>query len=163
MNGLKLIKCLYILVLPTIFACSNNSDIDLVEKDLLEYGLPITIQAPDSIVVKTMDWLVQKDVTIKGPDWYSLQIFSSKAQTTKIEDALRLQKSTVEDGTYFDEFILEEQDGFIYQLKIDSITNYDFRHVKIQGDNEYIFQAGMMGNYTQAQVERLYEIAKLAK
>ena len=163
MNGFNLIKCLYILILPAIFACSNNSDIDLVEKDLLEYGLPITIQAPDSIVVKTMDWLVQKDVTIKGPDWYNLQIFSSKAQTTKMEDALSVQRSTVEDGTYFDEFILEEQDGFIYQLKIDSLTNYDFRHVKIQGDNEYVFQAGMMGNYTLEQIERLYEIAKLAK
>ena len=163
MNGFNWNKSIYIFLFIGMVACTNNTQLQFGEKDLLQYGLPITIQAPDSIEVKTMDWLVQKDITIKGPDWYSLQIFSSKAQSNKVDDVLASQKSTVQEGTYFDQFILEEQDGFIYRLKIDSLTNYDFRHIKIQGDNEYIFQAGMMGSYTLDQIEQLYEIAKQAR
>ncbi|NND34303.1 MAG: hypothetical protein HKN76_17090, partial [Saprospiraceae bacterium] len=92
-----------------------------------------------------------------------LQIFSSKVGSQNLETAMKDLKQSVEEGIYFSKFMLEESDGFVFELMIDTLVNYDFRHLKIQGDNEYLFQAGMSGYYSQDQIEQLYQIAKQAQ
>lgn len=146
-----------------IFSCSTDNNAKLAERDLLEYGMPITIKMPDSAEVKTMDWGVQKDVTIEGENDFSIQIFSSQTSSQNLESALREIKEVVQTGPYFSKYILEESDGFIFEMTVDTIANYDFRHLKIQGDNEYLFQAGLASKLGQVQIEKLYQIAKEAK
>jgi hypothetical protein len=164
MNLAKLIKSLCLFVICILVACKSGlHDFNLSEKDLLEYGIPITIQVPDSAKIKAMDWGIQKDVSISGIPGYSLQIFSSKASTHDLTLAIKDLKQTVEDGVYFSKFVMEEPDGFIFEMMIDTLINYDFRHLKIQGDNEYLFQAGMSDSFTQKEVEKLYQISKSAK
>lgn len=164
MNLAKLIKSLCILVIATLVACkSGESDWHLVEKNLLEYGVPIILQVPDSVEVKSIDWGIQKDISITGVPGYSLQIFSSRASTHNLEIAMKDLRQTVEDGVYFSKFVLEEPDGFIFEMMIDTLINYDFRHLKIQGDKEYLFQAGMSETYTLPEAEKLYQICKAAK
>jgi hypothetical protein len=164
MNLANLTKSLCLLFIWAVVACkSGNEDIALVEKDLLEYGIPITLMVPDSAEIKAMDWGIQKDISIAGAPGYSLQIFSSRAGTHNMSVALNDLKETVEDGVYFSKFILEEPDGFIFEMMFDSLVNYDFRHLKIQGDNEYLFQLGMSDSFNQKQVEKLYQISKEAR
>lgn len=164
MNKTNLVKSIYILLaFGIIAACSSTPKMEFSERDLLEYGLTITVQAPDSVEIKKVDWGVQKDVTLVGPDWYNLQIFNAQATTYKIEEILQEMKETVEAGTYFSEMTVEDPDGFIFKTQIDSLVNYDFRHIKIQGDNEYIFQGGLLGSFDRAEIEKLYEIAQAAK
>ena len=147
-----------------MLACqSGEPNINLTSKDLLEYGIPITLEVPDSAEIKAMDWGIQKDVSITDGSWYDMQIFSSKVGNHNLETAVKEVKEAVEEGTYFSKFITEEADGFVFEMMIDTLLNYDFRHVKVQGDNEYIFQAGMSGSYSQKQVEQLYQIAKAAQ
>lgn len=152
------------MLLSIFLACqSGHGDLNLQEKDLLEYGVPITIQVPDSAEIKSMDWGIQKDISISGAPGYSLQIFSSQATTHNLSNAISDLKQTVEDGVYFSKFVLEESDGFIFEMMIDTVVNYDFRHLKIQGDNEYLFQAGMSDSFTREQIEVLYQVAKEAR
>lgn len=131
--------------------------------DLLEYGIPITIEVPDSAKVKTMDWGIQKDISIGGAPGYSLQIFSSQVSTHDMAVAIKDLRQTVEDGVYFSKFIKEDTDGFIFEMMIDTVINYDFRHLKIQGDREYLFQAGMSDTFTREEIEKLYDVAKKAR
>jgi len=164
MNLAKLIKSLCLIPVCLLIACNTGgSDLHLQERDLLEYGIPITIEVPDSAEIKSMDWGIQKDISIAGVSGYSLQIFSSRTSTHDLTAAMKDLKQTVEDGVYFSKFILEEPDGFIFEMMIDTVINYDFRHLKIQGDKEYLFQGGMSDTFSEEQVQMLYEVAKNAK
>jgi hypothetical protein len=154
-----------VLIFLILTACqSGENQLDLIEKDLLSYGIPITLQMPDSAQIKTMDWGTQKDITILSPtDWYSLQLFSSMATNHNMDAVKAEYLELAQENPYFQRVVSEDPDGFIYELVIDSLTNYDFRHIKIQGDKEYVFQAGMYGTYTLDQIEQLYQISKSAK
>ncbi len=153
---------IFLLYAMLAMQCSSETT-ELMERDLLQYGMPITLSVPDSVDIKTMDWGLQKDVTLKGDDNYNLQIFSSQTSTPNMAILLSQHKEMVRENPYFNKFVQEDADGFIYELQVDSLANFNFRHFKIQGDREYIFQTGMVGNYTQEEASRLYQISQEAK
>ena len=160
-----MIRCLPIILSIIILTCctSKPDDLALVEKDLLGYGIPITLNVPDSAEIKTRDFGVQKDITIQGPDWYNLQIFSSTASSSNMAKVKSEYLSIINDNPYFRDMVSEEEDGFIFEMEIDSLQNYDFRHIKIQGDREYVFQAGLFGTFSLEDIEKLYKISKEAR
>ena len=124
--------------------------------DLMRYGLPIKIKAPLDAEVKMSDMLLMKDVTVKK-DEYDMQIFSSEAMTpdaTKIKaEQLKDQKSK----STFSKIIQEDPNGFIFEkFRSDSTLNYDFRYIRIQGDEQYIFQTGLIGKFSEKQVREMY-------
>ncbi len=136
----------------------------LVEKDLLSYGVPLTLQVPDSAEITLTEWGLQKDITIvDAKSGYNLQVFNSKALTHNLEKLKENQRALVEEGPYFSKIITDEADGFVFELKVDSTINYDFRHFKIQGDQEYLFQGGLMSRYSLEEAQKIYAIAKAAK
>ncbi|NRB51086.1 MAG: hypothetical protein HRU41_25670 [Saprospiraceae bacterium] len=154
---------LFVVAIIFMWACSPNaSKQDWVEKDLLQYGIPMTILAPDSAEVNSSDLggLIQ-DVTIKQGDDYYVQIYASDAETTDIARVKSAQLSEVKSNRYFSKIIQEETEGFIYETAIDSsLISYGFRYVRVQGDKEYIFQTGLVGNFSLEQVEKMYESVK---
>ena len=154
---------LFVVAIIFMWACSSDSSKqDWVEKDLLQYGIPMTILAPDSAEVNSSDLggLIQ-DVTIKQGDDYYVQIYASDAETTDIARVKSAQLSEVKSNRYFSKIIQEETEGFIYETTIDSfLISYGFRYVRVQGDKEYIFQTGLVGNFTLEQVEKMYESVK---
>ena len=81
---MKRFVCLLALVWG-MMACNSEPQSTLSELNLLEYGLPITVQAPDSAKVKKVDMgSIMKDVTIKHGEDYSIQIYASQATTNDI-------------------------------------------------------------------------------
>lgn len=145
-----------------IFAACGGTDIEDWQKlDLLEYDMPISIKAPSDPEIKTMDLLVQKDIWVKKGDHYNVQIFQSDASGTdpeKVKDALLAE---VKNNPFFSKIVSETSEGFIYETLIDSTDyNYGFRHVKIMGDKEYIFQTGLIGTFVLEDVERMYTAVK---
>ena len=140
-----------------IVGCSGESEDDgLVEMDLLSYGVPILIKAPEGSIVESKDLLVQKDVTVRSGSDFSLQIFESDALTRDIGAIRSRMLTEVQSNPYFQEVIEEDENGFIYKTAIDSnYINYGFRHVRLQGDKEYVFQTAMRGKFTLEQVQRM--------
>ncbi len=158
------LKGILLCLIAGLFGCQGASDaVVLEEKDLLSYGIPITIQAPVDADIKTMDWGFQRDITVSDSNWYKLQIFSSRATIHNLADLKAQYVQEAVNNPYFREITQEDPDGFVFSLEIDSLINYDFRHFKLQGDNEYLFQAGMIGSFTEEQIQRLYQIAKEAR
>lgn len=154
---------LFVVAIIFMWACeSNGTKQDWVEKDLLQYGIPMTIMAPDSAEVNSSDLggLIQ-DVTVKKGEDYYIQIYASDAETTDIARVKSAQLSEVKSNRYFSKIVQEESEGFIYETAIDSSTiNYGFRYLRVQGDKEYIFQTGLVGNFSLEQVEKMYEAVK---
>ena len=128
--------------------------------DLMKYGLPIQIMAPQDAVVKANDAGFYKDVTVKHGDKYFVQIISTSATFTDINRLKQDQLNEVKKNPYFKEVIFDETNGFIFKKQVDSLVNFDFRYVKIQGSDEYIFQTGLTGTFTEDDVRQMYESVK---
>ena len=134
---------------------------NLNDLDLMSHGLPIKIKAPADSKVVAEDMGFIKDVTVKGEGNYFLQILGSELSTTDITAVVNSQKEDAKNSPFFAEIVSEDENGFIFKKQItpDRI-NYDFRSIKIQGDQEYIFQTGMMGNFSLDEVKTMYAAVK---
>lgn len=148
-----------------VIACQNEDNkIPLVPLDLSAYNVPVTIQAPDSADVKMMDMGFMKDVSVKKGDNYYVQVYASQATMTDPTKILAQQLSEVKDNRYFSKIVREEPAGFIYETTIDSSNiNYGFRHVRVQGDNEFIFRTGLIGIFSLEDVEHMYKAVQPTK
>jgi len=148
-----------------LFACQNNATTKLKELNLLQYNIPITIMAPDSAKVVAGSLSFSQDITIKSPeDNFDLQIFAYDATTTDLATVKASHLAEVKSNAYFSKIIEEEEAGFIYSMVYDSTaTNYGFKYLKIQGDKEYIFQTGLVGNFGLDDVKIMYQAVKNEK
>lgn len=141
-----------------IISCGNEPKTEPL--DLMKHGLPIQIMAPQEAVVKSNDAGFYKDVTVKYGDNYFVQIISTSVTISDIAQLKSDQLRQVKKHPHFKEVIFEEENGFIFEKQIDSLTNFDFRYIKIQGSDEYIFQTGLSGTYSQEDVRAMYESVK---
>ena len=161
-------KYYYLLLLSclSLFACQNTaSKSDLQPLDLLKYGIPITIMAPDSVAISNGTLSFSQDVTIKGEEpGFDIQIFGYDAATTNIDAVKGEHLADIKTNRYFSKIIQEDSDGFIYEIALDSTNlNYGFKHIRIQGDREYIFQTAMVGSFNLEDTKRMYEAVQPKK
>lgn len=128
--------------------------------NLLAQDIPVTVLAPPGAKVKKGDLgSVMKDVTVRGTDenaWYNLQVFASRSLHNSVETAKQSELENVKANPSFDQLIEEFPDGFVYRTSIDSLTNHNFRRVKVVGDQEVIFQTGLLGTFSEDEVRRMY-------
>jgi hypothetical protein len=128
------------------------------ELDLIANGLPISIKAPDSAQVKTMDMGILKDVTIKKGEDFHVQILASEATTSSVQPILKEQRASVESGQFFSRIIREDESGFLYETMIDSLnSSYGFCYVFLKGNREFIFQSGLIGIFSEEEAQKMYE------
>ena len=66
----------------------------------------------------------------------------------------------VKNNPYFSRIVQEEENGFIYELVIDSTLNYSFRYIWPQGDKLYTFQTGVVETYALPEAKKLYQAVK---
>lgn len=147
-----------------VLGCASDPASNYKELDLLSYGVPIKIMAPDSADVKKEDWIAQQGITVSKGDDYEVQIWAGEAASTDVATLKANKLAEVQSNRWFSKIIKEDSDGFIFENKIDSTTSfYGFYHLVIQGDNEYTFQNGLRGNFTLEQAEQMYDAVKPAK
>ncbi|KAA3639026.1 MAG: hypothetical protein DWQ02_04320 [Bacteroidetes bacterium] len=145
----------------TIWACNNDPAEEWSELDLLPYGIPISIMAPDSADVNMSNLGVMKDITVKKGNEYNVQIFASPLSSDNLGELKASQLEEVKSNRFFSQIITDEPNGFIYETVIDSNNiNYGFRHVYYQADLEYVFQQSLVGSFTQEQIEKMYKAIK---
>ncbi len=143
-------------------ACNTGSTSNFKPKDLLEYGVPLTILAPDSVEVKKEDWIVRKGLSIRNEaENFYVQLWIKNAKSNNLEQSKNEVLSEVKAERYFSKVINEDEGGFIFEKQIDSTTTeYNFRYIKLQGDKEFIFQKGLSGLYSLKDIEAMYEAVK---
>ncbi len=140
-------------------ACSSTVQ-SLPDLDLMKHGLPIKIKAPENAKVNVQDMGLMKDVTVSADDGFSLQILSSDA-ISDMPSVKSDRLSEVKRHPFFSKIIEETDAGFIFEkTSPDSSKNYDFRHIRFQGDKQYLFQASMIGKFTEDQVREMWDAVK---
>ena len=137
-------------------ACDHRPD-GFHPRHLGEYGLDLTLLVPDSADIQVKDYGAMRDITIRdGSDFY-LQIFEFQSPTGDSAGEKLRQLNTVRRDPFFRELILEDEHGFIYSKLVDTATvDYDFRYIRMLGDQELIFQTGLTGTYSLEAVSRMY-------
>lgn len=126
--------------------------------DLMKYGMPIKIDAPADAEFNLTDYGFAKDLTITKGTEYNIQILSSKVTDTDLKSIKTQKMNEVKGSLYFSRIVEEFDNGFIFEKKIsENILKYDFRSIKLQADEEYIFQAGLTGNFTEEQIKKMYK------
>lgn len=152
--------CLFFLIVVA-YSCKQDPASQYVETDLMADGLPIKIMAPPESEVKLEDYGFLKDVTVKKGDNFYIQIMESEADNFDLKAVKAEKLAEVKAGPFFSKILSEEEHGFIFEKKLDEETfNYDFRYVKIQGSNQYLFQRGLIGLFSQEDVEAMYAAVK---
>ncbi len=141
-----------------LFQCQGDQQDEWKSVDLLEHGIPLSVQAPDSIEVEKMNLGgILQDVTLRRGDDYFIQIYASDASTNDISKLKADQLAEVKTNRFFSKIVEEDEQGFIYETQIDSLINFGFRYIHLQADREYIFQTGLTGTYTLDEVKRMYQ------
>jgi hypothetical protein len=142
-------------------ACKNSNSISgLKDLDLMSNGMPIKIKAPEGSVVKSDDMGLVKEVTVKSEDNYYIQILSGQAYSSDIKVLKNRQMDNAISNKYFSRIVEEDDNGFIFEKKypeLNDLTIYDFGYIKLQGDYQYTFQAGLMSQFTLEQVKKMYK------
>ncbi len=131
---------------------------------LIEYGIPITLTAPEDAAVKDRSDNLMQDVLIEG-DHYYVQIYGTSATNpdckTLAQDALTDYKTT--DGT-FKKIVRQDDCGFVYAVQTERDTNtyYNFDYYSVKGNKTYRFTttSGPLVDLNQQQVEAIYEAVK---
>ena len=145
-----------------IFACAGEPQDSWKPKNLLEYGIPITVKVPnpDSVIVDKDDLGPFLDLTVDGGEGYYLQIYASGAETNDIAQIKADQLSMAKEQPYFSKIIQEEEAGFIFENQIDSTSSYGFRYIQVKGDREIVIRNHLSRLFTLDQIERMYEAVK---
>jgi len=147
-----------LMILLLGFISCKPSGPPLKPLDLLSEGLPLKINAPEGVEISSSDLGLMKDVTVKNEDGYSIQIFESEATQLEASKAISTIKEEIEGSKYFSKIVSEDSGGFIFEKKVDeNYINYDFRHVKIRGDKQYVIQAGLSSKHTLDQIKSMYQ------
>lgn len=156
----SLYRLILLSVIALSFGCTSPKS-NLESLDLLSYGLPLKIMAPPGSEVEFDDLGIIKDVTVKGGERFFVQIFASETNTLDPKVLISDLKTTIEAGPFFSKIMEEDEFGFIYEKKIDEeYINYDFRQVKIRGDQKYVFQTGLSGKYELDDIREMYKAVK---
>lgn len=150
---------IFISVLISIFilsACGNGAKDSKL--DLMSYGLPISIGAPEGSTVEVDDMGVWKDASIKSGDDYFVQVICSDATSLNVQKIVADKKEEAKNIPFFTKLIQEDEAGFIFEKQIDeNTTDYDFVHIRIQGDKEYIYTTGLYGTFSEDAVRNMYK------
>lgn len=154
-------------------ACQSgaSSEASLEERfpkklNLLEYGMPFSIQVPADAKVKDQSNKFIQDLVIEGQDYY-LQIYGQDAAAATC-NALAQEAQTdlkTTSGT-FKKMVTTEDCGFLYQVETPNDTNkyYNFAWYRIQGNKSFNFSTTASRQlFTLDQVEAMYTAAKSAK
>lgn len=136
--------------------CKSDKSDSYPSKDLLKHGFAISVKAPEDAEVKFDDYGIMQELTIAKGVEYNVQILKSTSNTSSTKEALEGQMNLVKSDRYFSKVIEEYEKGFIFEKKIDDNINYDFRYIKLVGEDEYIYQTGMIGTYTEENVRAMY-------
>jgi hypothetical protein len=151
---------LVIAIFTFIFAACGGKKTNLVDKDLLEYNMPINIMAPADAKYDNRDIGDFNSLTIEDTLGYRLTIESIIAGSLEkdIATIMKDEKALVQADSFFVGFEKEEEAGFIYKLSIDNIVSYDFKYFRIVGDRKYIFKGALGSFHTDLKaVEKMYK------
>lgn len=156
------VKC----IVPLLFLCACTATPSTTDTwktlDLMPYGIPLSVQAPDSAEVHVVRVGAVEDVSIKntGQTPYALQLFVQPALTNDIAALKFNQINEVKSNPFFGKIVEEDEQSFIYSLNNQDSSTYSFRYTHLQADKEYIFTTDFNQSFSLEEIKRLLQAVR---
>lgn len=160
LNAISL-KMRIILLLSVIFfltSCGGNDDRQ--KKENLKQKLPFEVDAPWGASYETREYNEVTSYIIRKDDEYAVEVIASPASSNDIAAIKNEQLNTVTESPYFNRLILNEPNGFIFEMIVDSSKHYDFRLVKLKDNTQYVFQTELTQVFSEWEARSMYESVK---
>ncbi len=164
-----------IVLISVISSCndsnSQKSDIRTVELDLSDKGIPVKIDVPENYKIKDGMFMGEfagvkmYNYEISKGDFSIDVIMDDSDETRTVTELVTDAKETAETEKGFQEFILEEANGYIYKVDFDDYEDYMFYYLIIKGKRAIEFTEGLklFTEYTEEDIRFAYECVKSAK
>ena len=147
-----------------LFQSCKNDKIEIErfkERDLISEGVPLKIRAPENAEVNVKVENFYKDITVKKGNDYSVQIIGTEAFTNDLVDVRKELENEVKKNPNFSKIILEDTNGFVFEKKTDDGSLiYDFRFIKIEGNQQFVFQTGLYNKFSKDQAMKMFNSVK---
>lgn len=157
-------KCIGIFAALILLASCASENSDLNELDLMSYGMPISIKAPEGAEVTKRNVLFQQELHIQSGEEFDILVTMGDAVSL---DEARLKSErmkAVKDHRYFFRVVEDDERGFIYENRIDSLnTTFGFNYIQITGDKEFTFENSRSGMYDLEQIQKMYSAVRKAE
>ena len=151
---------------------NKNSEIKTVELNLSDKGIPVTINVPENYKIKDGLFLGESSAGIK---WFNYEISKGNfaidvimvdsEETRTATELVSVAKEAAEIDEGFQEFILEEANGYIYKVDYEYYEDYIFYYVIIKDNRAIKFREGfkLSSKYSEDDILFAYQCAKSAK
>jgi len=157
------------LAILTTIACNQASqptikDIYPKQLNLLQHGIPVSIQTPENAKVTNRSDKFLQDVIVEGDRFY-VQVYGQTATSSScntLATEARTELKTTEPT--FQKFILEEDCGHIYEVQApgDTTKCYNFFYYVVKGSKSFSFTTTTARRkpFTKQEVENMYTTVK---
>jgi len=150
-----------ILLFSVIFfltSCGGNDNGQ--KKENIKQKLPFKVDAPWGANYETREYNEVTSYIISKDDEYAVEVIATPAGSEDIATIKNEQLNTVTESPYFSRLILNEPNGFIFEMVVDSSKHYDFRLVKLRDNTQYVFQTELTRVFSEWEARSMYESVK---
>jgi hypothetical protein len=151
---------LLIICLSLLMLASCKEDIDRQKTEIEQAKLPFKVDAPWGATKETREYNGVTAFTISKDDDYGVEIIASPAKTQDITAIKNEQIKSVVESPYFRRILLNEPNGFVFEMLVDSSKHYDFRLIKLKDSTQYIFQTDLTMVFSEGETRLMYESVK---
>lgn len=156
--SLKMRTIMLTMVVLVLVSCGGNGDRQKQEKPIQK--LPFKVDAPWGASYETREYNDVTAFTIRKDDDYAVEVIAEPAIANDLAVIKDDELKTVTESPYFSRLILNEANGFIFEMIVDSSKHYDFRLVKLRDQTQYVFQTDLTQLFSEGETRLMYESVK---
>jgi hypothetical protein len=138
------------------FSCTSKSKPSGPGTDLLKYGIPDRILVPVNSTIAPLGSGKTTGITITAENDLEVQGIMTFSLTKNYQKLLLDKKREISSDPYFVKIVEETDNGFLFEKQVtEKAKAYDFRVLKIIGDQELTYLCGIKKEYTEAEVKEM--------
>jgi hypothetical protein len=124
--------------------------------DLLKYGIADKINPPSNAVVTHTIKGKLTGVSISASEGLEVQAVMSLSYTQDFKKLIQDRKREILTDPFFVKIVEETDNGFLFEKQVSPTTKaYDFRIIKLIGDNEVTYMCGISKEYSESEAKSM--------
>jgi hypothetical protein len=167
MRSLKFI--FFYIILSSLFLLNSckksvSNENGWIMKDLLTEGVPLKILTPKDVIVKVGIENHYKKISLKGGKDYFIEIIANESGSNDLKQLKSELLMEIKQQKDFSKIIDDAEYGFLFEKKKpDGQFSYDFRYLKSDAYQQFVFQTGMYSDFSLSQAKNMYQSLKKLK
>jgi hypothetical protein len=148
------------LICIIVLSCGEKPSSKQDKTSLHKYGIPVSVMLPADVGIKKTSSGNVLAVAIRNDSGYNMLVLMGAANYSSAQKAKFQQREQIVNNPAFLKIVEDYEDGFLFEWQGNDRIMYDFRHIKIVGDKEIVFQAGNTCECSEDDVRKMLASVK---